>query len=273
MPAKKIIIALVAVIVLVGGFIAGLALIRQRQEIREEAAVPGGQAQVSIFPSSGNFDVGDSFPASVYFNTANIPISGIAVRLTYTFSGVDPEIAASDVQISPQLLTTGDWTCPTKNVSAQSGSVNIEIACANISAAGFATTADTLLATFNLTANRTPVTNPTTVRFDPSQSVISRKSDGQDILLVPTSTGTYTISGQAVATPTPIQVLTPTPTTGVTGTPTVTPKATPTPTVKATATPTATGAAQLPDAGVSYPTILGIGLGLLLIFGALVLAL
>lgn len=271
MPAKKIIIATLAVIVLVGGFVAGLILVRRRQEIREEAAVPTGQAQVSIFPTTGTFDVGDTFPVSVRFNTANIPISGIAVRLTYPYTGSEPEIVASDIEISSQLLSSGDWTCPTRNIAAQAGNLNIDIACANISAAGFVTTADTLLATFKLTANRVPATNPTVVRFDPSQSVISRKSDGQDILLVPTSTGTYTISGEAVATPTPSPAeASPTPTSAVT-TGTVTPTASPTATSTATATPVATEAA-LPDAGVSYPTILGIGLGLLAIFAALALA-
>ena len=45
------------------------------------------------------------------------------------------------------------------------------------------------------------------------------------------------------------------------------------PTICEIASPTATGSAKLPDAGVSYPTIIGLGLGLLLIFGALFLAL
>lgn len=275
MPARRTIAAVFVILVAIGGFVAGLFLLRERQELREEAAVPGGQAEVSIFPTIGNFDVGDTFPVSVFFNTANIAISGVSVRLTYQFSGATPELVASDIEINSQLLSSGDWTCPTRNISAQTGTVNLDIACANLSAAGFSTNTDTLLATFNMTVERVPVIEPVVVRFDPSQSVITQKSDGQDILLVPTSTGEYSVTGVAAPTattvPTEVPSVTSTPTPTATATPTSTPS--PTPTEVSVATPTATGAAQLPDAGVSYPTILGIGLGLFMIVGALILAL
>ena len=64
------------------------------------------------------------------------------------------------------------------------------------------------------------------------------------------------------------QTATPTPT------PTATATATPTPTATsiATATPSATQE-TLTDAGVSLPTVLGISLGILLLIGALALAL
>lgn len=63
---------------------------------------------------------------------------------------------------------------------------------------------------------------------------------------------------------------TPTPTATPTGSPTPTPTGTPTATP--TSTPTATQP-SLPDAGTSLPTIFGIGLGSLLLIGALILAL
>jgi len=53
MSAKKILAALVVIVVAIGGFVAGLILLRERQDLREEAAVPGGQATVSIEPASG----------------------------------------------------------------------------------------------------------------------------------------------------------------------------------------------------------------------------
>lgn len=276
MPAntKKIIVSLVVIVVAIGGFVAGLLLLRQRQELREEAAVPGGQAEVSLFPETGTFDIGDTFPVSIYFNTANIAISGISVRLIYPYSGTTPELVADNIEINSTLLSSGDWTCPTRNVAAQGGTTNIDIACANISAAGFATNANTLLATFDFTVERVPAINPVVVRFDPSQSVITQKSDGQDILLIPTSTGTYTVSGAApIATPTPTGVVTPTAVATPTPTPTTTLTPTPTSTVSATLSPTATTTPALPDAGVSYPTIIGITFGILLIVGSLLLAL
>ncbi len=279
MAARKTITAVLVILVAIGGFVAGLLLLRQRQELREKAAVPSGQAEVSLFPITGNYDVGDTFPVSVFFNTSSIAISGISVRLTYQYGGATPEFVASNIEINSALLSSGDWTCPTRNIAAQGGNLNIDIACANISAAGFTTNTDTLLATFNMTVERVPATEPVEVRFEPSQSIITQKSDGQDILLIPTSTGEYTVTGAAAPTdvptaaPTspPAATTTPTPTTTVA--PTATPTASPTPTSVTTTTPTATGAAQLPDAGVSSPTIFGIGLGLFLIMGALILAL
>lgn len=271
---KKIVVSLLVIVVAIGGFVAGLILLRQRQELREQAAVPGGQAETSLFPETGTFDVGDTFPVSIYFNTANIAISGISVRLIYPYSGATPEFVASNIEINSVFLSSGDWTCPTRNVSAQAGTVNIDIACANISAAGFASSTDTLLATFDFTVERVPAIDPVIVRFDPSQSVITQKSDGQDVLLVPTSTGTYSVSGVApTASPTPTTEAGPTATSTPTPTTTTTLTPTPTSTVSATLTPTATTTVTLPDAGVSHPTILGIGLGILVIIGSLLLAL
>lgn len=88
-----------------------------------------------------------------------------------------------------------------------------------------------------------------------------------------------------LATPTGSPTATPTgtPTATPTGSPTATPTATPTPTATATPTVTATSSPvaqtsptaepSLPDAGTSWPTILGLGVGVLLILGSLLLAL
>lgn len=270
MPAKKIIIALLIIVVAVGGFVAGLYLLRQRQNLQEEAAVPGGQAEVSVSPATGSFDVGQTINASVSFNPANIPISGVAVRITYPFSGATPEIGVQSIEISSSLTSTGDWTCPTQTNSQSGGNVVIDIACANTSASGFTANTDTLLANVKLQVNRQPSSQPTVLRFDPALSVITRKSDNQDILLIPTSTGSYTVGTVVEATATPQ------PTTAVTAAVSVT--NTPTPRLSVTAAPTATGSGtttdgeQLPDAGVSYPTILGVGLGIMVIVGSLLLA-
>ncbi len=269
MPAKKIIVALLIIVVAVGGFVAGLYLLRQKQNIEEEAAVPGGQAEVSISPSSGNFDIGQTIDASVSFNPANIPISGVAVRITYPFTGSTPEVSVSSIQISTALTSTGDWTCPTQTNSAQSGNVVIDIACANTSANGFTANTDTLLANVKLQVNKQPASQPLVLRFDSALSVITRKSDNQDILLIPTSTGSYTVGTVAEVTNTPA------PTAAVTTAVSVT--RTPTPRLSVTAAPTATGSGtttdQLPDAGVSYPTVLGVGLGIMVIVGSMLLAL
>lgn len=89
----------------------------------------------------------------------------------------------------------------------------------------------------------------------------------------------FTIGEEPTPTPTPTGTVTPTPTGTVTPTPTSTPGPTATPTSAPTgtpiaqATPTPTEAAELPEAGISYPTIIGTGVGILLIIASLLLAL
>lgn len=88
----------------------------------------------------------------------------------------------------------------------------------------------------------------------------------------PTATPTPTTTPGPTTTPTPGPTATPTP--GPTATPTPGPTATPTPTLAPGVTPTATPTpVELPEAGVTLPTI-GAVLGAVLLFGlALVLAL
>ena len=85
----------------------------------------------------------------------------------------------------------------------------------------------------------------------------------------PTPTPTPTPTG--TVTPTPTGTVTPTPTS--TPGPTATPTSAPTETPIAQATPTPTEAAELPEAGISYPTIIGAGVGILLLIASLLLAL
>jgi hypothetical protein len=270
MPAKKIIVAILIIVVAIGGFVAGLVLIRQRQDLEDEAAVVGGQATVSITPQTGNYEVGDSITVSVHFNPSNIAISSVGVRLAYPFTGVTPEITVSEIDINPSFLSSADWTCPTQtNPRLEGGNVVFDIACANTGFGGFTANTDTLLANITLFVERPVPTNinPLILRFDASTSMITRESDKQDILLIPQSTGSYTISStdaQATATPTPTGIVNGD---DLTSTPTLTP------TSVSTISATPTTADQLPDAGVSLPTIMGAGVGIILILAALVLAL
>jgi hypothetical protein len=296
MSKKSIFASILVIIILGGGIVAGVMLVKQQQELREKAAVPGGQARVSLYPTSGSFNVGDTLPVSVYFNTSGVSISSVKLRLIYPFTGTSPEITASDIEINQVIEKSGNWNCPTKSVTTEGQNIAVDIACANIGATGYSTTSDTLLATFKLTVNRIPQTNPFSLRFDPSQSIITQKSNGQDILNIPdneTGKATFTVSTPAGPTATPTKGATPTPTKKPTATPTTTkvPTATPTsrlsptPTGKVTATPTKgttvtptktvspTSSVELPNAGYSIPSYIGLGLGLVLIITAVLLAL
>ena len=114
--------------------------------------------------------------------------------------------------------------------------------------------------------------DPLIIDFDPADSVIRKKSDNEDILLIPASVGSYSIAGAgSVATPTSQPTVSVTSAISKTPTPTKTPVPTsPTGTVSQTVTVTPT--TGLPDAGVSYPTILGVCLGFVFVFIALMLA-
>lgn len=283
MSKRSIVASILAVLILAGGVYAGLLLVRQQQDLREKAAVPGGQARVSLFPTSGSFNVSDTLPVSVYFNTSGVAISSVKLRLTYPFSGTSPEVSASNIEINQIIEGSGNWNCPTKSVTTEGQNIAIDIACANVSASGFSTSTDTLLATFKLTVNQIPQANPFSLRFDPSQSIITQKSNGQDILNIPdTQTGeaTFTVN-QSSTTVTPSITETPSPTPTGTKTPTATPTTrltvTPTATTSVTATPTTTsttkGGADLPNAGYSIPTLIGLGMGTFLIVIAALLAL
>lgn len=251
--SRKVFLGIIVLVLIAGAIPVTMYLVKQRQELREKASVPGGQASVSVTPTAESYSVGQTFPVSVSFNTAGIAISGIAVRLTYTYSENTPPVTASDIRINPDLLGTGDWVCPIKTITPQAGIVKIDLACLNVNVAGYSNTTNTLLATFNLQASAVPQTNPVVLIFDPDPQInkITRKDTGEDILMTPQSTGTYTIT-QVGVTPTP------TPTGGPTSTPTPTQPAataTPTPTRAApTSTPTPTRGVGGPPPSTPTPT-------------------
>ena len=151
----------------------------------------------------------------------------------------------------------------------------IDIACANQSESGFISNQNVKLADIQFSVESEPSTDPLTMRFDAAESIITEKSTGQDILLVPSSSGSYTIGtndAEPTAEPTDTEEeASPTPTTRLTTTPS------PTGTVTTTATPSPTktvtkGGEELPDAGIGYPTMMGAGFGLLILLGAILLA-
>lgn len=291
MSRTKIIISAVFLIFAIVGVIAGVFLVQRQQDLRREAAVPGGQATIEITPTTGNFEAGEEFDVKVRFNTNGEVISGISVRLVHN----SPELRLQNSQINPELLATGSWSCPVQPSSQQQGnSIFIDLACINTSTGGFTSTGTTDLVTLTFRASTVPSVNPVTMSFDNALTVITQKSTGDDTLLIPQSTGTYTISSIPTATPTtppdnPTTTPTTTPTTpaGAGGSnPTATPTMTPTPTgsgtPKATATPTSPAKGEttsptlppdVPDSGISTPLIMGAAVGSVLLLLGLLLVL
>ena len=95
----------------------------------------------------------------------------------------------------------------------------------------------------------------------------------------PTTTGSPTATPSGSPTATPTATSTSSPTATATATPTRSPIAQVSPTATSTAgplaqaSPGATAQPSLPDAGTSWPTIVGLGIGVLLLLGSLLLAL
>ena len=197
---KLILLTVISLIIAVS-IPVGVYIVSQQQDIRKEASVPAGQTTVTLSPQTANKTVGEAFPVTISFNTSGLAIQAVAVRLMYPYSGDLPEVLTSNLQISPVLQTTGDWTCPVKNVTPENGKVNIDVTCVNTSVAGFSSSTNIQLATFNLTANSLPASNPVVLTFDAAKSIITRKSNGEDVLLIPTSTASYTFGAGSATTP------------------------------------------------------------------------
>lgn len=107
-----------------------------------------------------------------------------------------------------------------------------------------------------------------------AECVLSFSVAGATPTSTPSATATPTLTPTVTNTPTPTLTSTPTPTLppGVSATPTSTPSATPRLTSTPSLTPSATPA-QLPEAGISLPTLGAIGSGIVLILLGVLLAL
>lgn len=190
----KLLVQLLLLLFLTYAIAVGVTLANRSQDIRKEASVPDGVASVSIEPSKGNYSVGDVIESKIYFDTGGVAMSAVAVRLTTPFRGSTPQISVHDVIVNPEFPASSDWVCPTAVPHIQDNQIVIDIACANIRAGGYRTFNNVLLATVELKINSAPATNPVTLRFDPSWSMITRYVDNTDILLIPTSTASYKIT-------------------------------------------------------------------------------
>lgn len=238
----KIILIILIVLIGLAGIGVGVYLVQQQQDIRDEAAVPGGISEVFVTPSTKTAQAGDTFPVDISFSTGGETISAIAIQLQYSYTGAQPPVEVTDIAVNSDLTSTSEWSFPVKKIEDLGGQIQIRIAAINLSTTGYSSSTDTKVATLNLKAN---APGTITMEFDPQESKITQKTTAEDILLIPVSTGVYTVNGEVGG-----PADTPTPT--VTGTssgasPTATPQAgsstSPTPTPSpasqsSTATPT-----------------------------------
>jgi len=257
---RNVLIGVLVLLVISIGVVVGVFVLQQDQDVREQASVPTGSATITLAPTDATITPGRPTQVSVLFNPASIAISGVSARLSYAYSETTSPVTVSNIAISPGLLTSGDWECNQSEFSQTVGTAAIDISCFNRNPNGFTADIDTLLVTFDLNATSVPEINPVKVTFDPEASILVSVTTGDDVLLTPDAEGTYRVTGGIGGTATPE------PSGSATGS--ATPRPTGTPISRVTPTPVA----ELPEAGIASPTLIGVGAGVILLMGTLLLA-
>ena len=255
---KAILITALGTLLLGAGLAVGILLVKQSQQIKEKAATPTGTVKVFLSPETKTVQVGQTFSVNILLDTADRYISAITFDLSYPYDGDSPPIAATDIQVSSDLVVNGNWNFPIKMVDSKNQLVQIRIGGLNSSTQGYKTSGEEVIATINFKAQAAGSINLT---FNPTTTKATDKSTGDDILLTPSSSGSY-VAQSTGGTPTPAP------------TPTPKPKPTQPPTTQAPipiASPTPSPVPP-PESGVSLPTAIGIGSGILLLIGASILA-
>ncbi|BCX14495.1 MAG: hypothetical protein KatS3mg088_178 [Patescibacteria group bacterium] len=251
---KKILIAILGILLLVTGLAIGIILVNQRQEIRKKAVTPTGTVKVFLSPETKNIKEGQAFSVNILLDTAGRYISAVTINLSYSYQEETPPILATDVQVNSSLVVNNNWSFPIKSVNnnTQEKNVEIRIGGLNSSSEGYKTNGEEVIATINFKAQSPGSINLT---FNPTTSKVTDKSTAEDILLNPSSSGSYIVTSETPPSETPQATFDPT-----NPTPTASPSATivaastsPIPIV--TPTPSL---APIPESGISYPTIINI---------------
>jgi len=188
---------IIGILLLLTGLIAAVMLVKERQEIRKQAAVTSGRFHVALSPDSGELEPAQTLPIAIKFSAedpANNKIAAISLRLTYEFSDTTPSLIVENVDLNTAVFDPASWNCPINQVEVEEDRVTIELLCANVSegyqapeyVAGDTNTWATL-ATITLEADPQGANPQTefTLRFDPTDSIVTRKTDGQDFLAIP----------------------------------------------------------------------------------------
>jgi len=259
MNKPKIILVILGVLALIGGLVAGLILVKNNQDISEKAAPA---TTMYITPASQSQAAGSSFTFSVKVDTSSNAVTGVDVRINF-----DPKA----IQITSLQKGTGalnlDQTIA--NTFDNTGG-NISYAVFTLDGSKAVSGSSIEILRVNATVKTSASAGNYNLSFNPATAASATK-EGQNVLISKTP-GVLTVTkSESAATPTaaPTSGTTPTPTpTSVPGTnPTATPTSGTTPATSPTASPI-----PIPESGISWPSIVTGGLGILIIIGALMLA-
>lgn len=238
---KKAFLSGLIILLLAVGLGAGVYLVQQTQLIQQEAAVPDGIVHINITPTTQSVNVGDYIDATISINfdsdIETLPsLSSILAEIEFNFSGTSPTISTSESNIEFLLPNMQQWSFPLRDFSVQQNTARVRLHAYNVAHQGFVPSSQTTqFARVRFTANQ-PGT--VTLTFDPENSYVTEKFSAQDILMIPSSSATYTVTGEATPPPTQPPTATSTPAPGV---PTSTPA------------PESTDPSTIPFA-ITYPT-------------------
>lgn len=193
-------------------------LVYQNQNPQSRASVSGGPGTMTLSPAALSLALGETKPVRVMFDTGGKTVTLVQAVLSYNFTGTNPQVTASNVIMDQALRNAGggSWACTILSVTVVAPKVDVNISC-NFSSDGYATTGAEALASFDLTANSTPGSNPFQISFDSANSLMYEKvlptDPVKDILQTPTSSVSVTVGSGATVTPTVTPTATPAPTT------------------------------------------------------------
>lgn len=270
---KKAVMVILIVVVMLGGLGAGVYLVQQSQDLEKKAA-PASTLDMSLVGLSPS--VNDNFVVASNINTAENMV--IAVELHINFDPTKVEF----VQANPGSFFTSPQTIgPTVNNSAGTIVYSLYLSPQSSPQQG-----QGVVATFTFKAR---AAGSTTIAYSPQTIVGAVGESGQNVLIGTTPLNVSIAAVASSPTPSPVPVeednegiggierellaqnqLTPT----VALSPTSTVFATLSPTIMSTASATVTptfAEATLPDSGLTLPTMIMAGAGLLIFIFAFAL--
>lgn len=192
-------------VILLLGILTAVVLTGQKQDNRGRAAVAGGVGKIILSPATTAKYPREIFPVNINFQSGtsatDAPISSLSLRITYPFSGTDPELQVVDVNgnlvntIFPSqvLVSSGDWAFPIKSVVKGTNQITIDFSAVNMNIAGYKSITPANLATIYFKIVRMPTTNPIVLSFDLTMSKMMTKSDNPIDVLDNPANGSITI--------------------------------------------------------------------------------
>lgn len=246
----KIISAIVGIVVLALGVVAGIMLVRQQQDIRERAAVP-------VCPADEQCPVikdPTHLRTCAYMEADQSPDEQVCGQNSGRFNTLS-------------LCGGKVWCCPPNGgywvnnpAKCPGATLQTPTPLSTPTATPTRTATPTATATATATATITPTATPTRTATPTATATSSTRT------ATPTATPTRTATPTATATSL-TRTATPTATPTRTATPTSVNGSTP----AATATATAT-AFPVPETGINVPTVVGTGIGIIMIIASFLLA-